>query len=832
MKVTSGTPVGKIFGLCCIPSAFDRVPIPLQSVSVTASVVDCATQVNVVQVYKNTEKKAIDATYIFPLDSKSAVCGFRAETAEKLIVGVSKRKELAQAEYQDAIERGDGAYLLEQGQLDVFQAKIGNLDPGMEVTISITYVSVLRTIGPLLQFVLPTQVAPRYTPAEQVNAMEPSFAPDLPFRITLDLSVSLRTSIQRLWSPSHDIQVDVQGDRASVSFKREEELDRDVVVEILPENGFRHEVYIEKWVDPNCGKTTYAGMAVFCPKLDLPPIRTEVVFVVDTSGSMGGTKLIALKQAMQLFLRSLPGECFFNVVSFSSEFTPVFPSSVPYDDSSLSTAARAVLSLSARGGTNLLEPLEHVYTRPLVPGYSRQVMVLTDGEVSNVDQITSLIRSHADSARTFSLGLGKSVSHSLVEGIAKAGNGTSLFSVSTDGLAAKVMRQLRMAFQPAINDVSVSWTNQEDQMNALEPNTNLVSQAPFRPPPMFSEEKMTVFALFEDESKIPSKIAVSGISPEGPVQFTVYVDRKDMTEGKMLHVLLGRELITDLVNHESVLHSGKANPSEDEIREKVVEVGERYGLASKYTAFIAVEEKEVKSIRTVRMSRHVPQLDRDLRRAAPMACGGLKRLASEPPPLLLGNSQSIASPITASGGTDNTDGGTDGTDVDSSPATDQTPEPSKTQSHRPPVLSRGNVPSNRGGGRGKYSRPSKPTSGAGDEAPDVDAMNVMAVVMQQRADGSFNLSGMISAGFLRNLRTPDPAALQPCITELAVSAKIPEETSASVWGTALAVSYLETRQGGRAEEWKLLVEKAHAWLCGTLGGGEALVLQKATELLL
>ena len=98
---------------------------------------------------------------MFPLDEGAAVCGFEAVIDGTLVVGEVKEREDAFRMYDDAMERGDGAYLLDEERPDVFQASVGNLPPGKEVLLRLTYVTELAVAGNGLRFTIPTTVSPR-----------------------------------------------------------------------------------------------------------------------------------------------------------------------------------------------------------------------------------------------------------------------------------------------------------------------------------------------------------------------------------------------------------------------------------------------------------------------------------------------------------------------------------------------------------------------------------------------------------------------------------------------------------------------------------------------
>ncbi len=163
------------------------------------------------------------------------------------------------------------------------------------------------------------------------------------------------------------------------------------------------------------------------------------------------------RSAMQLFLRSLPVDCFFNIVSFGSDFRKLWTTSRPYNEAALREASLYVTRMSASmGGTALMKPLSALLGAPAIPGYGRQVFVLTDGQVNNTSEVVALVRHHGERARVFALGLGDGASHELVDGLAEAGNGTAEY-VLNERVEAKVIAQLKDALHPSMSNVVVRW---------------------------------------------------------------------------------------------------------------------------------------------------------------------------------------------------------------------------------------------------------------------------------------------------------------------------------------------------------------------------------------
>ena len=173
--------------------------MPLTGVSVEGTITGLCGRVSVAHRYRNTESTPIEAVYLFPLDEGAAVCGFEAIVDGTVIVGEVQERERAFDDYDEAIERGHGAFLLDEERPDVFRASIGNLPPGKEVLVRITYVTELPVDDGRFRFTLPTTIAPKYAPAEdqrgvgrpEAEAVNPPVAWQVPYGLHLSLRVQM-----------------------------------------------------------------------------------------------------------------------------------------------------------------------------------------------------------------------------------------------------------------------------------------------------------------------------------------------------------------------------------------------------------------------------------------------------------------------------------------------------------------------------------------------------------------------------------------------------------------------------------------------------------------
>ena len=342
--------------------------VPLKQVSVNATIHLFAADVIITQVFRNEEANSIEAVYCFPIEEQAAVYSFTARIDDREIHAKLKEKEKAQREYNDALQQGHGAYLLEQDEKsqDNFLINVGALPSSKECIITISYVTELCFVqGSTVRFVVPTTIAPRYNPTQGGIASpagtNSKYVQSSPYRIDFRCRVekmnrSEDECIARINSPSHPIEIDLaQQDAYIITFAQQNtHLDRDILINIeLSDKRTNTIVAVEE----------NAVMAVFTPTkedcrqgLNHDQIN-EFIFVVDCSGSMSDDNKIGLaRQAMILFLKSLPLNCHFNIIRFGSQYTSLFnDTTVIYNEENARKAEQLINEMKADlGGTELV----------------------------------------------------------------------------------------------------------------------------------------------------------------------------------------------------------------------------------------------------------------------------------------------------------------------------------------------------------------------------------------------------------------------------------------------------------------------------------------------
>ena len=381
----------------------------------------------------------------------------------------------ARDKYDDAIASGKTAALGEESSGDIFSISLGSLCEGGEAEIQ------LKMVGEMpidaeggVRFSLPATLKPRYTPAGSTDPLAPVEGDSeqvvrgkIKGVHQFELRVLDAEQISSIVSPTHSIVVSREDTLINVTLSDSASLHQDLVVLITHKEPHKPKVLVEPGLLLEKDKQPsflnhLAVMVNFFPEIPSVECSNEFIFLVDRSGSMSGSFIRSASEALVLFLKSLPEDCYFNIYGFGTTFKSLFSSSVPYNQKNLDTATQHAQQLKADlGGTELLPPLRHIFEQPLVKGKQRQIFVLTDGEVSNTDACISQVKKNSSKARymmscdcfvslcdnrsftnvsyrCFTFGIGSGASTELVEGLATAGKGSAEFVKDGERLHPKV----------------------------------------------------------------------------------------------------------------------------------------------------------------------------------------------------------------------------------------------------------------------------------------------------------------------------------------------------------------------------------------------------------
>lgn len=475
---------------------FEKTYLPQIQLEAHANILSTTSRTLLKQTFVNpsTKRGIRDLRYTFPLYDGVSVVRFVCHVGDRTIVGEVKEKEKARSVFKEAVEKGQTAGLFEQlpEASDVFTTTIGNIPPSAKIVVEITYLGELKhdmeTDG--IRYTVPNIICPRYGAYPKSLQMESSIDPKAgSISITVDAEMPDGSFIQKIQSPTHPISMTMgtvssmpnaepSMSKASASLTLgSAQLDKDFILQVIAKNtGVPRAILEMHPTIPN----HRALMATLVPKFSLPPERPELVFVCDRSGSMSGSRIALVIQALKVFLKSLPVGVKFNICSFGSSYSFLWPKSVTYNQQTLDEAIRHADTFTANyGGTEMLAPLQSAIERRY-KDMPLDVLMLTDGETWNQQPLFSYLNVSVGESkapiRIFTLGIGNGVSHALIEGVAKAGNGFSQTVVEDEKMDTKVVRMLKGALSPHVNDYTLeikyhnkkTTTDEEDDFDIVE----------------------------------------------------------------------------------------------------------------------------------------------------------------------------------------------------------------------------------------------------------------------------------------------------------------------------------------------------------------------------
>lgn len=565
--------------------------LALEGVQVHSKISGFTQDVKVEQRYKNDSSKSIEAVYTFPLPEDAVIHSFEIRKGDSVIFGEIESNEKSQDLYEDAISDGHSAYLMESHRPDIFSTLVGNLGAGETVAIEIQYLTTLKPMDEEVRLSYPATVAPRYAPqstqgseavmdAEFVN---PPHAQHVPYGLEVQIDIDKTFPLTEVESPSHKLTVSKDTSGQTTIQLREErtEMNDDVIVCLQLERQEEPVALSSRGPDG----TPYVTMA-FYPEFDFEETNethSETIFILDASGSMGGygRSYHQAQQALELSLRSLRIGDTFNIIRFGSTYEKWKPVPQRYSEETLKDALNYIKNSQADlGGTELLSPLVHLFKQEVPEGGVRQVLLLTDGQVSNEDAVHQLAQEYASQNRIFTFGIGNSSSEHLVRGIAQATGGVAEFISDNERIEPVVLRTFSRMGTPIIQDIHLEFEGSTELEYDIGTKEFL---------PIFDGDAYIMHA--EIKGGTPSKVVLSGNGPSGPLQWEATIQIDEGGNASNHHKFWASQKIKTLEFGKNPNHhqSPFAKRRESRQENRIVDLSKKHGVLCRNTSFVAVE---------------------------------------------------------------------------------------------------------------------------------------------------------------------------------------------------------------------------------------------------
>lgn len=433
---------------------------PLKSTAVKADISGFLARVTVKQEFENKFTEPVEAVYVFPLSQNGAVDNMTMMIGDRVVRGKIMKRDDARTTYETAKAAGKTASLLDQERPNIFTQSVANIMPGDRVVIEISYVETLKYEDGAYEFVFPMTVAPRHIPRGVADAQLISPPPALTVRgghdISIEVNLNAGVPVEEIRSSSHDIdQINFAPNTAKVTLRDEKVIPNKDFILRYDVSGKRIEDALMTHRDERGGFFT---MILQPPDKASTEDRTpkEIVFVLDTSGSMSGFPIEKAKEAMKLSLDGLYPDDTFNLITFAGSTRILFDGPVPATQANLERAQEFLAMQQGYGGTEMMTAIKAALEPSDAADHLRIVCFMTDGEVGNDDQIIAEVQRHPN-ARVFSFGIGSSVNRSLLDKIAQEGKGEAEYVALTDDGSKAAKKFYERVRTPLLTDLSIDW---------------------------------------------------------------------------------------------------------------------------------------------------------------------------------------------------------------------------------------------------------------------------------------------------------------------------------------------------------------------------------------
>ena len=542
----------------------DLRELALKKVKITGNVIGKFGSFEIEQVYKNNTKDVLEVGYTFPIVETATVVGFEINVGDKVLKGKCKEKGEAKKEYQKNIVKGNSAYMMEQETNNIFKISVGKIDRDEEVKVKIQYIDKFEIIDNKIQVLMPTLVTPRY----KSNITDKLVYGKVDY--TIDFNINIIKSLNRksIYCPSHKINV-IDEDKTERVEVLNYDLSKDFKLQIELKSELLSNAITSKTKDEK--DMIYLS---FMPEIldSYEDSEKEYLFIIDVSGSMMGEKLDETKRAVIECLKQLDVGDKFNIIPFESQFEAMNIKSIEYNEENMKKAIEYINKLKPLGGTEILNPIKFaLYEKEK----DKIILLFTDGQVGNEDEIIRFVENNVNRSRIFSFGIDTNVNSSFIKQLAKAGNGKAELIQPNEKIDDKIIRTFARIQTPLLEELTIDYGNNRVIDEIREEKC------------LFNYEFFNVFAKIE---KLQDDIQLKGKILDKEYVWKIKKESINNTDVD-LEVLFAKQEMDRL---EDYIINTYDNEKIKNYKKMIIELSEKFNINSKYTSFITVYERKDK----------------------------------------------------------------------------------------------------------------------------------------------------------------------------------------------------------------------------------------------
>ena len=516
-------------------------------------------QTAVDQVFINHFHRDLEGTYIFPIPAEASISKFSMYMGNEEIKGKILDKNEARQIYEDIVRRKKDPALLEYFKDGMFKASVYPILANGETRIKLNYSEVLKANGGICGY--------RYT----LNTEKFSKDPLQSVKLTVEINSS--QPIKSIYSPSHDIKIEKESDHhANVTYVEENTRPdkdfllyytystEDIGLNLLPFEDEDHQGYF---------------MALISPRVEVPADRTlskNLIFILDSSGSMAGEKMKQVKEALKFCLNSLNQLDRFNVIDYDDQIRSFKTGLVRANVENIREALSFVDKCEAEGGTDINNALLTGLRQTEGQEGSTQIIFLTDGlpTVGETD-INSIIRNvkqaNHSQTRLFVFGAGYDVNTRLLDRLAEDNHGASDYVRPSEDIEVKVGNLYSKISHPILTNVNLDFGSVE-----------AYDIYPKELPDIFKGSQIVMVGKYKDGG--PTQVELTGYTGTSPQSSIYHANFSSDNRYDFIPRLWATRRIGYLIDQIRLHGENK------ELVEEVVRLSKRYGIITEYTSFL------------------------------------------------------------------------------------------------------------------------------------------------------------------------------------------------------------------------------------------------------
>lgn len=560
--------------------------------------------------FYNPNPQRLEGTYLFPVPKDAHIDKFAMDIGGQQVQAELLSADKARQIYEDIVRKMRDPALMEYAGRDVFKVRIFPIEPNSRKRVTLSYTQVLKADAGLVNYTYPLNT-------EKFSAK--------PIKnVSVQVELQSQTPLKTIYSPSHAVEIKRQGpDHASIGYEASDVLpNADFALYFAPEKDEIGVNLLAHKTDADDGHF----LLLVSPGLDSDAktvMPKDVVFVLDTSGSMAGQKLEQAKRALRFCVENLNDQDHFELIRFSTEVEPLFGQLVTSDDSNRKKAGDFIKGLRAIGATAIDDALQKALAlHPASSGRPFVVIFLTDGmpTIGATDEnqiLADVKKAGGNNARVFCFGIGGDVNTHLLDKITEQTRGSSQYVLPEEDIEVKVSSFLTKIKDPVLANPSIRFTS----------GVHVSKMYPSPLPDLFRGDQLVLSGCYSGEGG--SAVILEGTVNGEKKQFT-YEVRFPAREEE--HEFVARLWATRRVGY--LLDEVRLHGENPELRDEITALARQFNIVTPYTAYLIIEDEgrrnvplAMQSLPQLYLDHSARQVAKDNWQAYKLETGGDKALA-------------------------------------------------------------------------------------------------------------------------------------------------------------------------------------------------------------